>query len=203
WTLQAILAFLWQRADERVQALAQLAEPILLIWDESVLEKPESLQLEGLSPVRSRKAARLKRIKPGFYNPPGGRPIFVPGWNWLAVLVCGLRGPVGLATLRWWATRGPHPSDKRTEAEAVLREVQQRWGWRLVHIWDRGFAGQPWLDAVYAQGARFVLRWPKRYGLLNLQGEKHPAWQLTRGLRSWEHRLLWDARRRCQRRTGV
>jgi hypothetical protein len=203
WSVEWVLRFLWQRADETVQRLAQQAETVLCLWDESVLEKPESLALGGLSPVRSRKAARLKRIKPGFYNPPGGRPIFVPGWNWLAVLVCGLRGPVTLATVRWWATRGPQTSDKRTEEEAVLAETQRRWGWRLVHVWDRGFAGQPWLDAAFRQSARFVLRWPKRYTLLNLHGEKRPAWQLTRGLRSWEHRLLWDARRRCERKTGV
>jgi len=43
----------------------------LVIWDESVIEKPESIALEGLGPVRSSKAARLKRIKPGYYNPPG------------------------------------------------------------------------------------------------------------------------------------
>lgn len=203
WTAQALVAFVWQRAEERVQALVQQAETVLLIWDESVLEKPESLHLEGLSPVRSRKAARLKRIKPGYYNPPGGRPVCVPGWHWLAVLVCGLRGPVTLANLRWWATRGPHASDKRREETAVLAAVQAQWGARVVHIWDRGFAGQPWLDAACAHGARFVLRWPKRYHLLTVQGQNLPAWHLTRGMRSWEHRLLWDARRRCQRKTGV
>ena len=43
----------------------------LVIWDESVIEKPESIALEGLGPVRSSKAARLKRIKPDYFNPPG------------------------------------------------------------------------------------------------------------------------------------
>jgi hypothetical protein len=81
-----------------VQSLAQQAETVLVFGDESVLEKPESLRLEGVSPLRARKAARLKRIKPGCYNPPGGRAVFVPGWNWRAVLVCGLRGPVTLTT---------------------------------------------------------------------------------------------------------
>jgi hypothetical protein len=61
-----------------------------------------------------------------------------------------------------------------------------------VPVWDRGFAGQPWLDAAFSPGARFVLRGPKRYG-----------WQLTRGLRSGEHRWLWHARRRGYRKTGV
>lgn len=44
-------------------------------WDESVIEKPESLKAERLCAVRSSKACRLKRIKPGFYNLPTGRPV--------------------------------------------------------------------------------------------------------------------------------
>ena len=59
--------------------IAQNGEDVLALWDESVVEKSESIKLEGLCAVRSSKAARLKRIKPGFFNPPGGRPIFVPG----------------------------------------------------------------------------------------------------------------------------
>ena len=47
----------------------------------------------GLCPVRSSKAARLKRIKPGYYNPPGGPPVFVPGLQWLTVMVAGMQGP--------------------------------------------------------------------------------------------------------------
>lgn len=41
----------------------------LLLWDESVWEKPESIALEGLGSVRSVQDARLKRIKKGFYTP--------------------------------------------------------------------------------------------------------------------------------------
>jgi hypothetical protein len=70
-----------------------------VIWDESVIEKPESLQPERLCAVRSSKARHLKRIKPGYYNPPGGRPIFVPGFNWLQVIVTGLREAPALCSL--------------------------------------------------------------------------------------------------------
>lgn len=69
------------------------------MWDESVLEKPESLRAEGLCAVRSSKAARLKR--------------------------------------------------------------------HVRHVWDRGFAGSPWLMQVLDTNVRFVLRWPKRYKLLD------------------------------------
>src|SRR5258706_14782002 len=64
----------------------QAGQEDLVLWDESSWEKPESRQLEDLGPTRSSKAARLTHIKPGYYTPPG-RPIFVPGMQWLAVLL--------------------------------------------------------------------------------------------------------------------
>ena len=85
--------------------LQEAGETPLALWDESVLEKSESIALEGLGPVRSSKAARLKHIKPGCYNPPGGRPVFVPGLQRITVMVAGYSGPPALAAMRWW-TRG-------------------------------------------------------------------------------------------------
>lgn len=57
-------------------------------------------------------AARLKRIKKGFYNPPG-RPIFVPGMNWLGAVLVGMKAQPCL--VRLWTTRDKLASDKRTE----------------------------------------------------------------------------------------
>ncbi len=48
----------------------------LVIWDEDILEKPESLQAERLCAVRSSKSLRLRRSKPGYFNPLGGHPGF-------------------------------------------------------------------------------------------------------------------------------
>ena len=73
WDGEVIEDFLWQAGTQRVEELWAQGERPLILWDESVLEKPESLQAEGLCAVRSSKAVRLKRIKPGFFNPPGGR----------------------------------------------------------------------------------------------------------------------------------
>lgn len=168
-----------------------------------MLEKSESLQLEGLSPVRSTKAARLKRIKPGYFNPPGGRPIFVPGWHWLSLVLLGRQGPPVLATLRWWSTRGDKATKKRLVERDVMRVVSEKWGQEVIHVWDRGFAGTPWLALAFVHAARFVMRWPKYYRLAPEDGNPRPAWQLSRGKRSWGYRLLWDARRRCQRKVGV
>ncbi len=107
WTCSLIECFLWQRASQQVNELLARDRSALVIWDESVIEKAESIALEGLCAVRSSKAARLKRIKPGFFNPPGGPPVFVPGMQWISLIVSGLQGTPSLAAMRWWTSRGP------------------------------------------------------------------------------------------------
>ena len=72
WEAKLINHYLWQQGTERTEELQDQGEMPLVIWDESVLEKPESLKAERLCAVRSTKAQRLKRIKPGYFNPPGG-----------------------------------------------------------------------------------------------------------------------------------
>jgi hypothetical protein len=203
WKAGVMEAFLWQHATERVEQLWEQQERPLVIWDESVLEKPESLQAERLCAVRSSKAVRLKRIKPGFFNPPGGRPTCVPGFHWLKLLVIGRKGPATLAHMRWWTTRGEHASQKREEESEVLTQLDQLWGKEVLHIWDRGFAGNPWLTQAFLHGARFVLRWPKNYQLLDEAEQLRIPGNFSKGNRSWDHRLVWDARRRCQRETGI
>jgi hypothetical protein len=122
WSHGLIDGFLWQMAERRVQALRALVTDTLVVWDESVVEKPESLASEGLCAVRSAKAQRLKRIKPGYYNPPGGRPVFVPGFQWLAVMVVGMAGAPTLAAMRWWTRRGEQTTDHITVAEGACTE---------------------------------------------------------------------------------
>jgi hypothetical protein len=126
WGKQLIEGFLWSLASQRGDELSTAGELPLVIWDESVLEKPESEHLEGLGPVRSTKAARLKRIKPGYHHPPGGGPIFVPGMNWLMLLVVGAKGAPALASLRWWTTRGDQAEHKRSGEREILSMAWQR-----------------------------------------------------------------------------
>lgn len=203
WTYGVLERYLWRRATERVQELDAKEALALAVWDESVLEKSESIALEGLCAVRSSKARRLKRIKPGYYNPPGGRPVFVPGMHWVSILVLGLRGAPVVAAMRWWTTRGPLCSSRRTEERQLLRACAKTWGRRVLHVWDRGFAGGPWLAEVTRASVRFVLRWQKDYKLVDAQGRERKAWQITRGQRSLDHRQIWDNRRRCHRRTAI
>jgi hypothetical protein len=58
WQSSQIETYLWQRAQTRLAELEQAGEEALVLWDESVLEKPESIQLEGLCAGRSSKARR-------------------------------------------------------------------------------------------------------------------------------------------------
>src|SRR5215471_5427955 len=124
WRAQLVEDELWQRADQQVQSWQEQGEDALAIWDSSEWEKPESLASEDLCAVRSSKAKRLTHIKPGYYNPPG-RPIFVPGMHWLAVIVVGRSaqfGPPLLAAMRWWSSRGANASFKRDEEGKLVVE---------------------------------------------------------------------------------
>ena len=202
WTYSLIERFLWQRAQEHLDTLVAAGKTALVIWDESVIEKPESIALEGLGPVRSSKAARLKRIKPGYFNPPGGPPVFVPGMQWISLILSGLEGVPSLAVMGWWTNRGPLHSDKRTEETKLLGQCAQQWAEKVVHVWDRGFASAPWLGCALEQQVRFILRWPSRQKLVDEKGHRN-AWRITQGKRSQDHREIWDARRGCFRKTGI
>lgn len=202
WSAEVISRYLWQQAEGRVQALAAAESPALVVWDESVIEKPESIALEGLCAVRSAKAHRLSRIKKGFYNPPTGKPTFVPGQNWLMVMVLGMVGTPTLAAMRFWSRRGEHATDRKSVVLAVLEQAAQAWGQQVVHLFDRGYASGPWLEHFFALHIRFIVRWRNSYHLQDAKGRRSPG-DMCRGKRSLEHRLLWDARRRCQRKVGI
>ncbi len=203
WAASLIERFLWEQANSRLAALAGAGEEALVIWDESVLEKPESIAAEGLCAVRSSKAARLKRIKPGYFNPPGGRPICVPGLHWLALLLLGAKGPPTLALMRWWTTRGLFATDRRSQEQAVLQQCAAAWGRQVLHVFDRGFAGSPWLGQLLSQQTRWLVRWPKAYHLVDGQGRERNAWQIARGKKTWERGEVWDGRRRRWRVVGM
>jgi hypothetical protein len=204
WQARAIEEELWRQADDKVDQQTDSLDEILAIWDDSEAEKPESLKAEGLCPVRSSKAARLKRIKPGFFNPPGGRPVFVPGFHWIQLILVGMKGAPQLAHLHWWTTRGQRASDKRSEQGAILGRVAKAWATRVVHVFDQGYAGSPWTEQLLSfPGLRFVIRWKKGYKLVGKDGAAKLAWQLLRGKRSVDHREIWDARRRSRRTVGI
>jgi hypothetical protein len=203
WCATQIADWLWQQADAGVQALQTSAEQPLLVWDGSVLEKPETVKNPDLCAVRSSKARRLKRIRPGFFNPPGGRPICVPGLHWLGLLILGHSGAPSVAAMRWWTKRGARASDQQTELRSLLTQSVRAWGRTVLHIWDREFASGRWLGVMLEHNIRFVLRWKKRQKLLDGWGEARKAWEITRGKRSWQYRYLRDGHTGERHKVGV
>src|SRR5690349_7312060 len=145
WKASLLAEWLWKQAQARVQALQRTGDQPLLLWDGSVLEKSETVKNPDLCAVRSSKARRLKRIRPGFFNPPGGRPICVPGLNWLGLLILGGSGAPTVAAMRWWTKRGERTSDQQTELYSLLTQSMAAWGRTVLHIWDREFATAAWV----------------------------------------------------------
>ncbi|HZQ08583.1 MAG TPA: hypothetical protein VFD70_18520 [Anaerolineae bacterium] len=60
---------------------------------------------------------------------------------------------------------GADATDGRTVEWLLLSDLVARWGRRVLHIWDRGFAGLPWLTLVQGYNVRFLMRWNKSYQL--------------------------------------
>jgi len=227
WTAKIIDRFLWEQAKihwrQISEGTALVSEEItldqeqpdeekqthqcqqLMLWDESVIEKPESRKLEGLCPVLSSKGKRLTRIKPGYFSPPA-KPIHVPGMNWICLLLTGLTGAPIVAAMRWWSTRGVLTQDKRALQIALLQRCRETFGKGILHVFDRGYAGMPWIEQLLIHKADFLMRWPARYKLI-AYGD--PLWQLrsasdlARGKRSVDHRMVWDAHKRCESKRGI
>jgi hypothetical protein len=127
WSSAVLEDFLWCRAEQHLRDLICRGHDALLLWDESVWEKPESIALEGLGSVRSAHAACLKRSKRGFYTPPGP-PVFVPGLQWLSLLLLGRSGPPVLAKMRGWTpgVSGLTPAGGRSRGASASPRASSR-----------------------------------------------------------------------------
>ncbi len=86
-----------------------------------------------------------------------------------------------LALMHWWTSRGVWPTSERDENYKLLRLTQQWWGKRVIHVFDQGYAGGPWLGALFHFQVRFVMRWKKSYHLLSPERVKQPPWHFGRG----------------------
>ncbi|MFC5409657.1 hypothetical protein ACFPMF_10080 [Larkinella bovis] len=146
WSHTLIEAFLLEKAQNVAQQLQDQPQVGVLIWDESVIEKSESIRSEGVYAVRSSKAKRLKGSKPGFLNPPGGRPVPVPGFEWMGLLLAGLKTHPCIAFFRWYTPRGNTLRTAYCSRPAYCRRLLRRsvavacvwamlgnagWGWRF------------------------------------------------------------------------
>ncbi|WP_149404837.1 transposase, partial [Dictyobacter arantiisoli] len=195
WSKKIIEQFLWDGAEEKLHHLEEEHNQALCVWDGSVVEKPESQKTEGMCSVRSSKGARLKKQRKGVYNFPPGKPITVLGIEWIQLLIIGMSGTPWIATTRWWTRRGERASNLREQEQQLLLCVSNKWGRRVVHIFDRGYTSVKWLQCLFALRLHFVMRVKKRVQYLDQKGQEKKIWEIARGKRSWDKREIWDARK--------
>lgn len=193
---------MWRRAGNRIGELEAEGKQPQLLWDESAVEKSESVASEDLCGVRSSKAARRMRIKPGYPKPPTFRPVFVPGLPAMGLVIAGMQGVPLLANLTFWTRRGVHATSHAEVSALLFVECVKRWGSRLLHVCDRGYAGTTWVTRFVEAQVDFVMRWRPKYHLLDAKG-KRSSGRMTVGKRSVDHRLVWDARHHCERSVGI
>lgn len=204
WQDEHIINYLALQAQVYAQQLQLIKkELVLLLWDESVQEKAESLQSEGLCAVRSSKAQRLLRIKKGYYEPPTRKPVHVPGLRWVGLLLSGLKQPPQLARFRWWSSRQPQFSSLSKVRLELLNWARELFGRSVLHVFDRGYASKEWLGLLLNQQDRFLLRWPSAYKLLDTQGRQKRASLFSVGRRATSSQKVWDMVRKCAVRRGL
>ena len=203
WGSVLIERLLWQRADERLEQLEQQQTQALCIWDGSVVEQAESEKVEGLCAVRSSKAKRLRKLKPGLFNQLGGPPIVVRGREWTGVVLAGLKHAPTVVAMKWWSRKGQHATTQRQVEQELLFRLAGAWGERVLHVFDRGYASRNWLAILQEAEVRFLIRWQKGHLVWDAAGQERKIWQLIRGKRPQERREVYDARLHTTRLMGI
>ncbi|WP_460970166.1 transposase, partial [Pontibacter aydingkolensis] len=164
----------------------------LLLWDESVQEKTESLQSQGLCAVRSTKAKRQLRVKPGYYDPPTRQPVHVPGFRWVGLVCCGLWQAPMLARFEWWTSRGKQATSLGQVKLTLLLWARKVLGKDVLHVFDRGYASSNWLGLLLARADRFLMRWPSKYKLVDVKGLCKNAYRFSVGKKATSSRPVRD-----------
>ena len=193
WSMGVIDRFLLEEADKEVKKLKEQGKRMLCLWDESVLEKPESEKAEGLCGVVSAKAKRLHHWKKGVtFNFPPKKAITVTGMEWTAALITGMEGTIKVAVMSWWTKRGEYATKLREEQERLLRKVIRKWGDSLLHIYDQGASSGPWLQVLEKLRVVFAIRWKKGHCFFDAAGIKKKLWEIGRGKKYFAHKLIYD-----------
>ena len=203
WEDKIITDYLALQAQQYVENLLKNEEEILLLWDESVQEKPESIESEGLCAVRSSKGKRLTRIKRGYYDPPTKKAIHVPGLRWVGLLLCGMKEQPMVARFEWWTSRGKYWSKRGPVLFRLLQWARGQFSTAVLHIFDRGFAGSPWISILLGGQDRFLIRWPSAYKLLDEKGRFKRASLFSVGKKATSSRQVRDMNRKCALRRSL
>jgi Transposase DDE domain len=194
WTYHMIVDFLQAQAIKHLQQFEALEDELpLLLWDDSIVEKPESIELEGLTAVRSSKFHRLVRIKKGFYDPPTRKPAFVPGFQWCGLMLMGLAVRPCVFAFEFWSQRGKNAVDRERVHLQMLFKAAHTFGDAVVHVFDRGFASLKWVKTLADKGLRFIIRWKGNYKLMGVDGSIRKTYLWSVGRKPRSVRRIWDA----------
>src|SRR5437667_10871183 len=134
WEAEVIEEVLWQEAEQSRQQMQQRGETPLCICESSVVEKPESEQLQGLGTVRSSRVRRLARSRKGLFNQPSRIPVSVRGFEWESILLLGASGVPQVVAMKWWGRQKGVPGKPRQQQLVLLSTVAQRWGRQVRHV---------------------------------------------------------------------
>lgn len=203
WTHCRVEDFVLNRAAVHSTELVHRGLEPLLVWDDSVLEKPESWFTEGLCSVSSSKGKRLTKVKRGFYRPPTSR-ICVPGYHWSAVMLSAWRQVPSLCLMRWWTSRGKHQDNADNVFYCMLRCIKERLGNLGVHVLDRGYASLKTLEHFAKFHLQVLVRWKSNINLCSpLSGEIKKTHLLARCAKPMQSRRVWDKERKQTRRISI
>jgi hypothetical protein len=125
WESEVIGEVRWDQAEVKRKQMEQQGETPLCIWESSVLEKPESVALEGLGAVRSSRVRRLARSRAGVFNQPG-IPVSVRGFEWESLRLVGKSGVPQVVAMRWWSREKGVSGQQRHHQEPLLGQAVQR-----------------------------------------------------------------------------
>lgn len=203
WGKEILDQFLWMQANKKLEMMKADGELPLCIWDASVLEKPESAQIEGICGVVSSRGKRLGKQRKGIFNQRGGKPITVMGMEWTGIILFGKENIPTLVKMIWWSRKGDRATKQRDQEEMLLRKISFAWKQSVLHVFDRGYASGPWIACLGMFQARFVIRWKKGHHFLDEQGQEMALSTLVGRTRSKWHKELWNFQKRCVMKTGV
>ena len=205
WSYEDVKKFLLEKTKKRLGEKGKEGKRWLLHWDDSVIEKPESLKIEGLCSVHSSKGARLTRIKPGFYTK--YPRINVSGFEWSAGVLSSLSDRPTITCMDWWTKRGKHRDTRENVLYRMLQqssEMIKQTQAEVWHVFDRGYANRRTLDYMINHFQQsFIIRWKSNHLLLNEKGELKQTYRHSIGKKITSTRRMWDKERKEWKRVGI
>lgn len=195
WNSSIIADFLKSKNLERINTMRSKKVRPLLIWDGSVLEKHESMRLEGLSPVISSKAKRLTRIKPGYYNSPVKGFINVPGFKVEAAVLTALSEAASLFEFNIYSRQGLFKEWWSNFMWYGFENMDKHSNNDVLHVFDRGYANTTLLEFAERFNQQFLVRWISNKHLIDDKG-KRLTHHISRGMKNKSFKVTYDKERK-------